>query len=659
MRRWGAGLVFASLLVAVSAGAGVCAEPARFIDYLYVESNEGGSSGGHVALRFGDRVFHFQYAGAGFLRVSRESFEGFRRHYTLLENRPIHLTRIPVTGETFDLVHDFFTRRRIIQHEHFQVLGSLEGDRALLETLRAVARGEPGRPVVLEGAGYFFDDTGSPRATETSPSVLALRDRIAAQHGRDFLSGRLEDVRRQIERLDPQDIEPPSLDVSADRAPAPVYGFAQRYKDALLAERALQVLQTARPLHPGSYIRAGYAEIALRDGEREAVEDLAGALAASVARLVRSDRPDWGAALMVGLARLAALEKTRQSGSWVFLDVFAVDSSRLTRDRLAKQPELGQALLREGRADFERARSQLLLQQETDPGFHEIVFAELEAAGNRLVEALRAGHGGRDLRLSRGRQPPALAMGVSDLVVPARVQEGLDEQLALASGREAEHAARLQRLYGYELLTRNCVTEIFREINLAFAQALGTAARSEPGTTTRSGSGAATHSAPGTDTAVRDESIRRLGGHVEMTGLRFIPAVSADAVASTYTVSERIAIPSYRQARLARLYRDEPALRVFLRESNTLTSTLYTRNPEDSYFLFFTDDTFVARPLFGILNVATGLGATLAGVATLPFDRGKTLWAGLKGVVFSLPELVFFNVRKGSFDYIEDDRRLR
>ena len=58
-------------------------------------------------------------------------------------------------------------------------------------------------------------------------------------------------------------------------------------------------------------------------------------------------------------------------------------------------------------------------------------------------------------------------------------------------------------------------------------------------------------------------------------------------------------------------------------------------------------------------EAATGLGATLVGVATLPFDRGKTLWAGLKGVMFSLPELVFFNIRKGSFDYIEDDRRLK
>ncbi|MGH7334989.1 MAG: hypothetical protein ACREKS_20065 [Candidatus Rokuibacteriota bacterium] len=643
MRRRRAGLVIGSLLAVVSA-AGVHAEPARSIDYLYVESNEGGSSGGHVALRFGDRVFHFQYTDGGFLRVSRESFAGFRRHYSLLENRPIHITRIPVSGETFDLVHDFFTRRRVIQHEYFQVMGSLAGDRGLLETLRAVARGGSGSPVVLEGAGYFFDDTGSPLVTETSPRVLALRDQIAALHGPDFLSRRLEDVQQQLERLDPLDIEPPSLDLSAERAPAPVYGFAQRYKDALLAERALEVLRSGRSLRPGSYVQIADSEVALREGEERVVEELAEALATSLVRLARSDRPDWGSAMMVGLARLEALEKTKQMRVWAFLDVFAVDAPRLARARLTRQPELGQAPVREGRVDFERARAQLVLARGSDPGFHEIAFAELEASGNRLVEALRAVREGRDLRLARGRQPPARGALVSDPMVPPRVQAALDELIAVATGREAAYAARLQRLYGYQLLTRNCVTEIFREIDLAFAQG--------------SGVSSVTRSGPVVDAAVREESRRRLGGHLEMTGLRFIPAVSAEAVSGTYTVSERLAIPSYRHARLSRLYREEPPLRVFLRESNTLTSTLYQRNPEDSYFLFFTDDTIAARPLFGVLNVATGLGATLAGVATLPFDRGKMLWAGLKGVVFSLPELVFFNIRKGSFDHIEDDRRL-
>ena len=71
--------------------------PHGTIDYLYVEANEAGGSGGHAAIRFGDRVFHFQWTDAGLLGVSREDFEGFRRHYALLENRTIRVIRIPVS----------------------------------------------------------------------------------------------------------------------------------------------------------------------------------------------------------------------------------------------------------------------------------------------------------------------------------------------------------------------------------------------------------------------------------------------------------------------------------------------------------------------------------------------------------------------------------
>jgi hypothetical protein len=219
--------------------------------------------------------------------------------------------------------------------------------------------------------------------------------------------------------------------------------------------------------------------------------------------------------------------------------------------------------------------------------------------------------------------------------VPSPAGETVDDQLAVALAREVDYAARLQRLYGYQLVTRNCVTEIFREIDRAL-----------------------TGSAEG-DRASREESRQRLGGHLEMSGLRFIPAVAAAAAAETYTTAQTIEIRSYRRASLDRLSRDESALRVFLRESNTLTSTLYDRHPADSYFLFFTDEAVAPRPLFGAANVLTGLGAAVAGVVALPFDRGKILWAGLKGIAFSLPELFFVNIRKGSFDYAGDDGRLQ
>jgi hypothetical protein len=37
----------------------------------------------------------------------------------------------------------------------------------------------------------------------------------------------------------------------------------------------------------------------------------------------------------------------------------------------------------------------------------------------------------------------------------------------------------------------------------------------------------------------------------------------------------------------------------------------------------------------------------------LPLDRGELLTSGLKGAFFSLPELAFFNIRKGSFPDFE------
>jgi hypothetical protein len=89
---------------------------------------------------------------------------------------------------------------------------------------------------------------------------------------------------------------------------------------------------------------------------------------------------------------------------------------------------------------------------------------------------------------------------------------------------------------------------------------------------------------------------------------------------------------------------------VFLRESNVVTSTLYRVEPRDSIFLFFTDDLVAPRPLFGAANLLTGLAASAVGLTMLPVDGGETFWAGLRGAMFSLPELVFQNIRKGSFE---------
>src|SRR5207249_6408928 len=89
--------------------------------------------------------------------------------------------------------------------------------------------------------------------------------------------------------------------------------------------------------------------------------------------------------------------------------------------------------------------------------------------------------------------------------------------------------------------------------------------------------------------------------------LTFVPALSTLVVNERYGVSAVFRIPSHRRARLARLYQDQNPVQVFLRESNTITSTLYWRNSRDSVFVFFTDDVVVMRPVFGAANLVAGV----------------------------------------------------
>jgi hypothetical protein len=196
-------------------------------------------------------------------------------------------------------------------------------------------------------------------------------------------------------------------------------------------------------------------------------------------------------------------------------------------------------------------------------------------------------------------------------------------------------------LYGYDLFHRNCVTELFAVIN----QTLSSAAAPQS---------AGNVPASGRQGPPREESERRLGGYVDASqGLDFIPFISAAVVESNYKVVESRDLPSYRAARLAEMKAHEATLKVFLRESNTITSTVYRPGPGDSAFLFFTDDNVPLRPLFGVFNLLVGLGQGLVGVVTMPVEGPDRFLSGTKGVLFSLPELVFINLRKGSTAYVE------
>ena len=126
----------------------------------------------------------------------------------------------------------------------------------------------------------------------------------------------------------------------------------------------------------------------------------------------------------------------------------------------------------------------------------------------------------------------------------------------------------------------------------------------------------------------------------------FVPVVAGRVVARQLAISGANRLPSVRERLMAR--DPVPAWRRW-RELGPLTSRTYRPHSADSPFLLFTTGSWATRPLAGAINLSASLVAGVGGLGALPFDRGRLLGRATQGVVMSVPELFFFNVRKGSY----------
>lgn len=575
--------------------------PARAaaLDYLYVEANTGGSSGGHVALRLGGQVFDFQHGEGGTLRLRRSDWEGFRYRTAVRGNRTIHAARVELAPADLDRLVQRFDARFLAWDRHFEVLDALRGDRRLLEALlaRRAGRADAALPAI-EGTGLF---AWHERAGE-SAATRALRGRVASRYGPGFLAARLQALEARLAALAPSTEPRPLPALEPDRLPAREYGFSERRRDLVQWIAALRALASAAPLRDGVLRDGDTGALALDQAETAGLAAWAERLEESLALLVASERVDGGLALLVGMARLDAVRRSLAAGRLVLLD--DVPAGTEAHPARAGDPYLeelrAQAALR-----LARARERLAAPEALD----EVGYDTLEEAGNAWLELDAALGRGRPLRLHEGERIPAPAGALDGLPEPRISDASLRPAAAAARSRERAYEALLREAFAYHLVTRNCVTELFATLAPA-------------------------------------------GGPATPPGaLRFVPFASFDAVLGSWPVSAQWEARAYRRARLAALYAAGNDLRVWLRESNTLTSTLYRRDPDDGFFLFFSDDAPLLRPLLGAANLAGALGWSALGVARLPFDRGAMLREGLESAAYSLPELAFVSIRKGRMRY--------
>ncbi len=583
----------ALLLLAVGP-AGASSRSAGEMELVQIEANEGSSSGGHLALRFGDEVYHFQHHDPGILRLRRDTWERFRHQYGDLDNRALTRHRIAGEPRRIAALRDDFASLLFTQRKQLDSLRDAEDDAALLSRLEPGAR-DIAAPIAAAG---FFATAPHLAAAEPAPECSALaglRRRAAKRHGGDFVA---ETKRAALARARALG-EPSASSAIADRRDYPHgAGLHRQLSDAWSEIVAFTILERAPCLSEGVVIEAG----ATTPADRARLAERAGAIESQLLELLASPRPDRGYPLLVGMARLLALEASASGRELLVLDAFPDDDGEHTLT--IRRANVRAALVGRSRAELDAARSAFL-----DGDYDEAELSDLEAAATRFA-ALRD-NGDNRLRAYRGNLTPTRSATWTDLPVPPFSTADLDARRGSARQHADGLAAQIRALWDYDLIERNCATELFRQI------------RAE---------------AP------------ELADEIAPDWLEFLPAHAGRAAARSFRVTDVERMPSLHERWLA----DRPGGGA-LAESMTWTSRLYRdwSSDDDSIFLFFARDPAPLRPIFGIANLATGIGATIAGLPLAPFDRGKLVTAGARGAVFSVPELFWINIRKGSFAYVD------
>jgi hypothetical protein len=595
----------------------------RFIEYLHIEAGSGASGGGHAGLRIGGTTYHYVYAEPGLIESTAEPNEDFEYAYRALGNRSIHVSRIATSDAAYEALAETFERRHITQQAQVELLETAVDDQALAAYLYEQRCLDDAAPTSvpsprLRGAGYFESARRPAPASETTvgpgevatllttASVVKLRAEIDRVYGVDYLAHKFQNTAREIRDLR---FQPATIDPLAEwKIPAHDDGFAERFTTLATAGVAVDVLLHERAPLPGAYRLLDDRADRLTEQELVVLAVRAAGLRSSLVRLAASKRHDWGYPMLVGMARLVALEASLQARRLVVPDSFDDAASWVPVEKLLADAPVVDALLTERRVELDAARTALLAAAPDD----EAAWSRLEvavSATRELGDAVELGKG--SVRAYSDTMLPSRGVELDGTwPLPAADCETLARWTTSAKNAADTLRARLRAIYHYDVVSRNCVTEIFRTI-----QAAG-----------------ATFGANAFPDA----------------GLGFIPFVSAAAVNESYPVAERSTLPSYRTYWLVRLRETEGSARTALRESNTITATLRHPDERDDVFLFYTEDATLLRPFYGALNAGIGAGATLAGLATLPFDGGRLLTRGARSFVFSVPELAFVSFRKGS-----------
>ena len=579
---------------------------AQTVNYLYINASEGSASGGHTALRFDKETYHFQHFPGGIIRLVKQASSDFDFQYRYLENRTLYQTSIELGFEQYKQLRDHFNLRFLQQKQQDILLKEIKLNLALLEPKST----DFNTQLIVRGAGLFSQNTYAEK------TVFLNNQKINAQikHRLDstFLKQKTSQLEKQLAKIKAQPWPESTLHLSKNTFISVPYSFAQQYIDSVSQLLFLQIIENNTPLNESSYFSPEDQLFFLSEVEIEKIRQLQANLIDNLLSLLNSKRPDAGSAALVLYARIISLSYSINSGHWVFLDTYADNSPSITYAEVEIYKTAFKAQQQDALSSIAEIKQQLFSQQ----AITEKDYSHFERLSNYYYERERGLNKRQEIRTAGEQRLPSISAPLPTYLLPKLNAQEIEIAKTRLINYQANLTQQVQALYPYDLFTHNCVTEIFAAIQNA---------------------------------QVNAEPLANLLNGINNDPAGFIPYLSFANIAGQYNQQ---VFASFREQQLEKMYDKENNLHVYLREFNTLSAQDYKFNELDAPFLFFTHDQVWPRPLFGTLNIITAASMGVYGSFTWPFDTGKNLKKGAMGILMSLPELAFFNIRKGTYKHL-------
>lgn len=567
------------------------------IDYLYIEANSGTSSGGHVAVKLDETVYHFQNKD-GLILLQREAWPRFRHLYADLDNRDIHIAKIAIPESVQIEVKRHLDLFHLIQKASLDRATSLERDVQLLESLTH------NQPYVIPGAGFF---NNKQNLTEESARLLDIPSNATADAlGRQLQSliQKRKDLRYFVTEADSRDLTSASFGQS----------YADQWVDLVQNEISLKFVLGQKEFNQTLLMDGGPlpSEGGQNDcSPRQWLTRYRRHLEEDAVRLLLQPYPGSGITLLRTLARMEAVRISMERGRlYLLLPGLNPSSSEQPHDEYLEASQ--HRLEVEFRQHLKELSQRTFCAHEVD----DLAYHKLELAALDLKETA---HANRHQVPVQFDHEPDLPNAPGPIPLDPNDDSRRPEKTEL---KKAIHARdrlqdQIKEKMQYNLITRNCVTELIKAMNSGFEN---------------------------------DREPTEFQGHIDpLRSQAFVPFRFFELVLKRYPVEYSTKIPSFRHQKLSQLIAKEEGAWVEIREGNTLTATLYRPREQDGVFLFFTDESVWTRPFLGGANLGAAVVAMTLGMIELPWDEGRLLEAGARGALFSLPEIALWNIRKGSY----------